>query len=136
MFRKRDVLLGIGILLAAGILFLVTRIPVMGKVSGGMVRIRVNGQLYAEEKLGQERDVVVTQANGAENVVHLTRNGFYMAHSTCKNQLCVQQGAVTEENYAQRVLGTYVICLPNWVEVELVLANDGSAAPDPNAPDI
>ena len=136
MFRKRDVLLGIGILLAAGILFLVTRIPVMGKVSGGMVRIRVNGQLYAEEKLGAERDVVVTQANGAENVVRLTKDGFYMARSTCKNQLCVQQGAVTEENYTRRALGNYVICLPNWVEVELVLENDGKTAADPDAPDI
>lgn len=133
MFKRRDILLGLGILLAAGLVFLLTRISFLNQKPKNLVRIYVNGQLYAEEALGKERDVTVTQPNGAENVVHLTENGFYMAKSTCTNQLCVYQGDVTEENYATRFLGTHVLCLPNRVDVELVL--EANAA-DPDAPDI
>ena len=136
MFKKRDLLLCLGILLAAGAVYLATRIPALGKKPANTVRILVNGQVYAEEPLGEERDILVTQANGAENVVHLTENGFYMARSTCTNQLCVYQGDVTEENYSTRFLGTHVLCLPNRVDVELVLTTQDEAPVDPDAPDI
>ena len=95
--------------------------------------IIVNGRISAIYPIGEEGDVTVDQGNGKVNVVHLTGNGFYMASSTCDNQLCVQQGEVTIDNYQQRILGASVLCLPNNVDLELVVP---SHTPDPNAPDI
>ena len=95
--------------------------------------IIVNGRISAIYPIGEEGDVTVDQGNGKVNVVHLTENGFYMASSTCDNQLCVQQGEVTVDNYQYRILGTSVLCLPNNVDLELVVP---SHTPDPNAPDI
>lgn len=104
-----------------------------GKTPTGMVRIYVNGQIHTEAMLGQERDIEISQPDGKKNILHLTNNGFFMASSTCTNQLCIQQGEVTAENYYLRALGARVVCLPNEVQAELVLL-DRTAPPD--APDI
>ena len=56
----------------------------------------------------------------AQNVIHVTEDSIQMASSTCDNQLCVTEGVVTLENKASRVLGNYIICLPNGVTLELL----------------
>ena len=95
--------------------------------------IIVNGRISGIYAVGEEGDVTVDQGNGKVNVIHVTDKGFYMASSTCDNQLCVQQGEVTIDNYQQRILGASVLCLPNNVDLELVVP---SHTPDPNTPDI
>ena len=95
--------------------------------------IIVNGRISGIYAVGEEGDVTVDQGNGKVNVIHMTENGFYMASSTCDNQLCVHQGEVTIDNYQQRILGASVLCLPNNVDLELIVP---SHTPDPNAPDI
>ena len=62
-----------------------------------------------------------TRPDGKEelNLIHVTPEGFYMEESTCENQDCVEQGMVTLDNRKERILGGYVICLPN--EITLVL---------------
>ena len=62
-----------------------------------------------------------TLADGteAENVIHLTQDGVYMEDSTCENHDCVQQGIVTLENRNERILGNFIICLPNQVYLQL-----------------
>ena len=95
--------------------------------------IIVNGRISGIYPVGEEGDVTVDQGNGKVNVIRVTENGFYMASSTCDNQLCVQQGEVTIDNYQQRILGASVLCLPNNVDLELIVP---SHTPDPNAPDI
>lgn len=133
MIKKKDGWLLLGALLLAGTLLLVSRLTLPGNAAAGVIRIYVDGQLYREETLGAERDIQIEQANGETNILHLTKDGFYMAYSTCHNQLCVQQGQVTVDNYSTRALGNRVICLPNRVTAELVVLG---RTPAPDAPDI
>ena len=93
----------------------------------------LNSRLYGIVPLGEEQDMTVDQGDGVVNVIHLLPNGFYMASSTCENQLCVMEGTVTVDNYQNRILGTSVLCLPHGLDLELVVP---SHTPDPNAPDI
>ena len=95
--------------------------------------ISVAGRPRNIEPLDQDRDVEITQPDGKTNVIHITHNGFHMASSTCDNQLCIGQGEVTVENYTRRILGPYVLCLPNQVELQLVIP--GATTP-PDMPDI
>ena len=95
--------------------------------------VYINGRLYGIVPLGEEQDMTVDQGDGVVNVVHLLPNGFYMASSTCDNQLCVMEGVVTVDNYRTRILGTSVLCLPHGLDLELIVP---SHTPDPNAPDI
>ena len=98
----------------------------------GYLFIILEGRVWGIEALGEERDVTVDQGSGVVNVIHLKKDGFYMASSTCDNQLCVGEGTVTLTNWQQRILGPCVYCLPHNLQLELVVPN---AERDPSAPD-
>lgn len=102
------------------------------EMAEGYLFIILNNRVWGIEPLGEERDVTVDQGNGVVNVIHLQKDGFYMASSTCDNQLCVGEGTVTLTNWQERILGPCVYCLPHNLMLELVVPN---AEPDPNAPD-
>lgn len=122
VFRKKDgVLIALVLILALG-LFLYQQFQSSQLESTGQVRIWVDGKIYKEVALGKAQSIPIRQENGCENVVRLTENGFYMEQASCDNQLCIGQGEVTNENFAHRALGTHVLCLPNRVDVELLLS--------------
>lgn len=128
--KKKDLfVIGAALILAAAA-FLLTRAGLFTKPASDTVRIYVNGDLFCEEKLGEEREIVIEQENGARNVILLTEDGFCMKESTCKNRVCIDSGRVTKENCASRAMGNRVICLPNRVEAELVLSDGDEAVPD------
>ncbi len=54
-------------------------------------------------------------------VIEISERGAVMASSTCHNQLCVQMGEVTLDNWETRPNQQFIICLPNRVSVELVV---------------
>lgn len=80
--------------------------------------VTVDGQAREPILLEEEREYVVTQ-EGAQNIVHMTKDSVWMESATCKNQDCVKQGVVTRENRAVRLLGDQIICLPNKVVLRL-----------------
>ena len=100
---------------------------------GREVRIFLDGKLYQTVHLGTPQEIAVRQDNGAVNVIAVDSEGVWMKSSTCRNQLCVEQGKVTYGNYKDRYYGTNIICLPNRVTVELALSEDER---DPGAPDV
>ena len=91
----------------------------------------MNGALYAAAPLRAGEALTVEQENGSVNVIRMTEDGFYMESSTCKNQDCIYQGAVTRDNWSQRLLGAHIICLPNRVDVTLL-----ADSADPDLPDV
>lgn len=131
--KKRDVITLLIALLLAGALFGARAYWLSGKRPERAVRITVDGKVYATEVLDEERDIVVEQDNGARNVITLYADGFRMRSSTCRNQLCVQQGDVNISNFADRALGAHVICLPNRVDVELLLSEEDDVSLSPDA---
>ena len=72
---------------------------------------------------GGNEDLILmsTQEDGSVNVVEISERGAVMASSTCHNQLCVQMGEVTLDNWETRPNQQFIICLPNRVSVELVV---------------
>lgn len=53
------------------------------------------------------------------NVVEIGRNSFEMHEASCPDQVCVTEGEVTLANRQERILGDYVICMPNAVVLEM-----------------
>ena len=121
-------------LLAAAAALYFGAVSRVGKTSSGRVRVLVDGQVYTERNIVGGEQILVTQPNGSRNVILMTENGFYMLSANCHNQDCVHQGPVTEDNYMLRSLGASVICIPNRVEVQLILSED-SAPPAYDVPD-
>ena len=90
--------------------------------------ITVDDKTYAPYPLTKTGDYTINQKKkNAKNVIHVTEDSIQMASSTCDNQLCVTEGVVTLENKASRVLGNYIICLPNGVTLELLNAEEYAA---------
>lgn len=89
----------------------------------GYVVITVGGRQYGDP-IPMDRDKIITLQQDEETVnkVHITPQTVYMESSTCENQDCVGQGEIDVDTYQSRILGTYIICLPNDVTVELVPA--------------
>lgn len=95
--------------------------PPKAETVRGYVVLTVGGRQYGDP-IPMDRDKIITikQESGAINKVHITPEKAYMEYSSCENQDCVQQGEIHMDTYQTRILGTYVICLPNNVTIEMV----------------
>lgn len=119
MDKKNWIILAVIVLIAAAMLAVA---PMMNlHADENLVLITVDGIEYARVPLSQPQTVTVRQKNGETNVIQITEDGAVMASSTCHNQLCVQMGEVTLDNWELRANQTFIICLPNRVTVELVV---------------
>lgn len=133
MVRKRDLIIVLGALLIAAAALFVTGIFSGGGEEPDSVFVYVNGALHGQYPLTETGEIRVEQEDGSVNVIAVTGEGVYMAYSTCDNQLCVDQGAVTPGNWRMRALGRRIVCLPNRVMVEISAAE---GVPAPDLPDV
>ncbi len=85
------------------------------------VIITIDGKEYMRVPLSQPQTVTVEQDNGCVNVVEVSDHGAVMLSSTCDNQLCVEMGEVTVDNWPFRPNQQFIICLPNRVSIELAV---------------
>ena len=121
MDKKNFLVIGI-IVLLAGVLLAVTLLNrPMTAVNEDMVIITIDGKEYARVPLSQPQTVTVSQENGCVNVVEVSDHGALMLSSTCDNQLCVNMGEVTVDNWEFRPNQQFIICLPNRVSIELAV---------------
>ena len=121
MNKKNYLVIG-GILLIAAVLLTLTLLNrPMTVVDEDVVIISVDGKEYARVPLSKPQTVTVAQKDGSVNVVEVSDHGAVMLSSTCDNQLCVEMGEVTVDNWEYRPNQQFIICLPNRVGVELAV---------------
>lgn len=121
---KRNIAIIAGILALVAVLLAVAALMPKSQSSTGEseILITVDGREWGRYPLSQPQTVVVEQADGSRNEIVITGEGAYMYASSCDNQLCVQMGEVTLDNWETRPNQTFIICLPNRVTVELIPA--------------
>ena len=98
-------------------------VPQTEEVKGHVI-ITVGGRQYGDP-IPMDRDKIITirQENGEINKIRITPDSVDMEYSTCENQDCIGEGTITLDNYNERILGTWIICLPNLVTIEMVPAD-------------
>lgn len=113
----------IAALLIAAVVLLLSVTLLRPRTDGASAEIVVtlDGREYARVPVGQEQTLAVQQSDGSVNVIRITERGAVMESSTCENQLCVEMGEVTLDNWETRSNQQFIICLPNRVSVELVV---------------
>lgn len=129
-FKKKDIIIIGAVVLVIVIAAVVVLLTGSGGGTKAHLAIYVGDMLYREVELDEEKTVTVNQGQGVINKVHVTKNGFYMESSSCDNQDCVHQGEVTLDNYEDRVLMNWIVCLPNQVTLELVVEDDDANTVD------
>lgn len=136
MFRKKDVIIIAVLLLIAALAYGGIMLSRQGQTLSDTVQIYAGNELYATASLSQDQEIHIEQENGYVNVVSIEHGGVKMLSSSCKNQLCVHQGTVTEDNWMQRSMGRSIVCLPNSVLVELALDDGHPSLEMEDLPDI
>lgn len=81
--------------------------------------IFINDMLYEVVPLNEDTVITIDQGDGKINYVEVKDGSIFMKDSTCADHLCVDQGAMSPENYEKRPMMNWIICLPNQLSVEL-----------------
>ena len=115
MIKKADIVLLI-IILVVGIPLSV--LSLTEGICGDKVRISLDGEIYGVYPLGEDREIDVTE-DGHTNHITIKDGQVSMSYSTCRNQVCVNTGAISETKDA-------IVCLPNRVVVEIISSDSGS----------
>ena len=124
LMKKRDLIIVAVVLLIAVAGMAAVRL-LTPNTSTGTAKILVGSYVYKEVSLDEDQIIEVNQGNGTINHVEVKDGAINMLDSTCPDQQCVDQGEITMDNYEQRILRNWIICLPNQVTIELVLEDEG-----------
>ena len=116
--KKRDIVI-IAVFLVAALLGMaaVKLLAPTGNIT--YADIYVNESLYEAVPLNRDCVITVDQGDGKINHVEVKNGQIFMADATCSDSLCIIQGAMDPNNYENRPMLNWIICLPNRVTVEL-----------------
>ena len=114
MIKKADIVLLI-IILAEGIPLSV--LSLTAGTAGDKVQISADGEVYGIYPLDMDREIEVTE-DGHTNHITIKDGQVSMSYSTCRNQVCVNTGAISHTKDA-------IVCLPNRVVVEIISSGKG-----------
>ena len=114
MIKKADIILLI-IILAVGIPLSV--LSLTAGTTGDRVEISLNGRVCGTYPLHEDRVIEVTK-DGHTNHITIKDGQVSMSYSTCRNQVCVNTGAISQAKDA-------IVCLPNRVVVEIISSGEG-----------
>ena len=114
MIKKADIILLI-VILAVGIPLAV--LSLSSGTGGHKVKISLNGKVYGTYPLHEDRVIEVSE-DGHTNHITIKDGQVSMSYSTCRNQVCVNTGAISETKDA-------IVCLPNRVVVEIISSVNG-----------
>ena len=110
--RKRDLYLVVGIVIVAVIGILVV---LMNQKEGKQVVITVDGEVYEEVSLEEEKTIEVDTEHG-KNVVRIENGSVFMEEADCPDQICVEHKTISKS-------GETIVCLPHKVVVEVKADN-------------
>ncbi|MDO5044231.1 MAG: NusG domain II-containing protein [Coriobacteriia bacterium] len=79
---------------------------------GPYVVIQSDGQELYSDLLSKDTELPLKNQYGTNDVV-INNGQVWVAHASCKNQICVHTGKISE-------IGDMIVCLPNKVLIQLV----------------
>ena len=79
---------------------------------GNEVVVTAGGQVFGVYPLAEDREIEVTQS-GHSNHITIKDGTVAMTSSSCKNQVCVQTGVISQTK-------DVIVCLPNRILVEII----------------
>lgn len=57
--------------------------------------------------------------DGEENIIHIENGVAWMEYANCPHRECMKQGKLSKETAKKRPLGTWIVCAPHRVYIEL-----------------
>ena len=127
VMKKKDFLLGGGILAVALALLLVMKVT--GSEAGNRIQVTVDGEVYGTYSLTEDQVIEVKEGD-FYNRIRIEDGKAYMEEANCPDGYCERQGKIS--GGAQTI-----VCLPHKLVVEVLEADDTSRDSGENsAPDV
>jgi hypothetical protein len=80
---------------------------------GSKVKVSVNGSVYGEYPLSEDREVVITLPDGKFNVLVIEDGCAYIKEASCPDKICVKTARISGATQT-------IVCLPNRVSVVIL----------------
>ena len=109
MIKKADIVLFI-LILVFGIAVSIWSFT--ANAAGDRAVVTVDGQVYGTYNLLEDQEIQVVQDDDHMNYITIKDGTVSMTFSTCKNQVCVNTGTISETMDS-------IVCLPNKVMIEI-----------------
>lgn len=106
--KKKDIYLIVSIVLLAIIAFIGIKLT---QKEGKRVVITVDGEIYQEATIDEEKEIEVKTDHGV-NVVQIHEGQVSMIEADCPDQVCVKHSKISKS-------GETIVCLPHKVVVEI-----------------
>lgn len=127
VMKKKDFMLGGGILAVALALLLVMKVT--GSEAGNRIQVTVDGEVYGTYSLTEDQVIEVKEGD-FYNRIRIEDGKAYMEEANCPDGYCERQGKIS--GGAQTI-----VCLPHKLVVEVSEADDTSRDSGENsAPDV
>ncbi|MBQ3664971.1 MAG: NusG domain II-containing protein [Lachnospiraceae bacterium] len=107
--KKKDVILGVSIIVIALLLMIVMKFHNNSK--GDEIRIKVNGRTYGTYSLDKNQEIDIDTEFG-HNTVCIEDGEAYMKEADCPDGYCKHQGHISKGNQT-------IVCLPHKLVVEI-----------------
>ena len=114
--NKRDIWLITGLLVLAGIFYLV--LAGMRQQTGNRIRITVDGKEFGTYSLEKDREIKVESETGY-NVIIIEDGKAYVKDADCPDKYCVTMGKVSGNHES-------LVCLPHKMIVEVEIGENGN----------
>ena len=123
--KKKDIILGIGIIAVALLMLLVLQIN--RREEGNRIQVILDGKIYGTYSL--EKDQVIEIEEGSfYNKIRVEDGKAYMEEANCPDGYCEEQGKISRHTQT-------IVCLPHKLVVEVLEADNDTKANEEEIPD-
>lgn len=123
--KKKDIILGIGIIAAALLMLLVLQIN-RGE-EGNRIQVILDGKIYGIYSL-EKNQVIEIEEGSFYNKIRVEDGKAYMEEANCPDGYCEEQGKISRHTQT-------IVCLPHKLVVEVLEADNDTKANEEEIPD-
>ena len=123
--KKKDIILGIGIIAAALLMLLVLQIN-RGE-EGNRIQVILDGKIYGTYSL-EKNQVIEIEEGSLYNKIRVEDGKAYMEEANCPDGYCEEQGKISRHTQT-------IVCLPHKLVVEVLESDNGKKENEDEIPD-
>ena len=113
--KKKDLILIIIIIAAAALMYVF--ISRARAVQGDILRVTVDGEIYGEYPLEENRTVEIETELG-KNILIIENGSAHMEEADCPDGYCIEQGVIDHNSET-------IVCLPHKLVAEVIAEETG-----------
>lgn len=123
--KKKDMVLGIGIVVIALIMLLIMQMT--RTEEGNRIQITLDGKVYGTYSL-EKNQVIEIEEGSFYNKIRVEDGKAYMEEANCPDGYCEEQGKISGRTQT-------IVCLPHKLVVEVLEADNDTKANEEEIPD-